>query len=422
MAWQAYRALAHRIRHRRAGTLGGERCAWCEWAAESRQPPGPRLGFSQSEQVDRVAGFLRSIGLIERFAPLVVIVGHGSNSANNPHLAAYDCGACSGRHGGPNARVFAAMANRPEVRAGVAAHGIVIPDSTWFLGAEHNTGDESVCWFDTADLPATHRAAFSSLCSDFDEATRRHAIERCRRFASAPRMPDATDATRHLVGRRHDWSQARPELGHATVAAAFIGRRSMSRGAFFDRRVFLISYDPVADEDGRVLEATLLAAGPVGAGIALEYYFSTVDNERFGCGTKIMHNLAGLLGVMEGASSDLRTGLPRQMIEIHEAMRLQVVIEQTREVVAAIYARQPPLRELIGNGWILVAVKEPVSGEIHRFDPVRGWLPWTPGDTPAVPLVANSAAWLGAHREPLPPALLAPPALLIPPALQEVLA
>jgi uncharacterized protein YbcC (UPF0753/DUF2309 family) len=155
-----------------------------------------------------------------------------------------------------------------------------------------------------------------------------------------------------------------------------------------------------------VLEATLLAAGPVGAGIALEYYFSTVDNERLGCGTKIMHNLAGLLGVMEGASSDLRTGLPRQMIEIHEPMRLLVVIEQTRDVVAAIYERQPPLRELIGNGWILVAVKEPETGALFLFDPARGWLSWQ-GET-AVPRAASSAAWLGAHREPLPPALLEP--------------
>ena len=40
-------------------------------------------------------------------------------------------------------------------------------------------------------------------------------------------------------------------------------------------------------------------AGPVGAGISLEYYFSSVDNERYGCGSKITHNLTGLFGVAQ---------------------------------------------------------------------------------------------------------------------------
>jgi uncharacterized protein YbcC (UPF0753/DUF2309 family) len=118
----------------------------------------------------------------------------------------------------------------------------------------------------------------------------------------------------------------------------------MSRGAFFDRRVFLISYDPLPDVDGRVLEATLLAAGPVGAGINLEYYFSTVNNEGFGCGSKVMHNLAGLFGVMQGASSDLRTGLPLQMVEIHEPMRLLVIVEQTLEIVTRSTSDSQPCR------------------------------------------------------------------------------
>ena len=379
---------------------------------ETARAANARFGFTDDEQAERIAGLLRTLGLMQRFAPLVVIVGHGSNSANNPHAAAYDCGACSGRHGGPNARVFAAMANRREVRERLVARGIAIPEGTWFLGCEHNTGDESIAWYDLDRLPAAWQADFDARVRDLAEATRRHAVERCRRFASAPREPTPARALRHLLGRRYDWSQARPELGHATVATAFIGRRALSRGAFFDRRAFLISYDPTIDAEGNILEAILLAAGPVGAGISLEYYFSTVDNLRFGCGSKITHNLAGLMGVMEGASSDLRTGLPRQMIEIHEPMRLLVVLEQTREIAAAIVARQPPLQELVGNGWIVVAVKEPESGAIFRLDPARGWQAWSAEDVPAkgVPIARNSAEWLGSHREPLPPALLVPEA------------
>ncbi|MGB4857074.1 MAG: putative inorganic carbon transporter subunit DabA, partial [Candidatus Dechloromonas phosphoritropha] len=268
-------------------------------------PANPQAGFTDDEQALCVGNFLYMIGLAADFAPLVLVLGHGSGSRNNPHLSAYDCGACSGRHGGPNARVLAAMANRPEVRARLGERGLHIPLATWFVAAEHNTCDDGIEWYDLDLLPGARQADLDCLVGQLAEACRAHAVERCRRLASAPPRVSPWRASQHVVGRGHDISQARPELGHATNAAAFIGRREMSRGLFLDRRVFLISYDPIADDDGRIVEDILLAAGPVGAGISLEYYFSTVDNERFGCSSKVTHNIAGLFGVMEGADSDL---------------------------------------------------------------------------------------------------------------------
>jgi uncharacterized protein YbcC (UPF0753/DUF2309 family) len=373
-------------------------------SAEAR-PENRRLGFTDVEQADRVQTLLRNTGLTYGFAPIVVIAGHASHSLNNPHGSAYNCGACAGRWSGPNARLVANMANRPEVRTILRQRGIDIPDDCWFIGAEHDTCDDIVTWLDTEDVPAGLQDALAKLRADVNAACVLHAKERCRRFMSAPLNITPVAAWRHVTGRANDYSQARPELGHATNACAFFGRRSLSRGAFFDRRAFLISYDPSQDPDGSVIERHLLINGAVGAGISLEYYFSTANNERYGCGTKVMHNVAGLIGVMEGASSDLRTGLPRQMIEVHEAMRLLAVVEQKTELLTEIYLRQPPLQELVGNGWVQLAAIDPDSGAIARFIPGTGWVPWQPGALD-LPRVEHSIDWVLGKREALPPALV----------------
>lgn len=326
-----------------------------------------QLGFTVFEMADRVEGLLKSIGLVKNFASIVYVVGHGASSVNNTHYAAYDCGACSGRAGSVNARVAAFMANHTEVRKLLKQRGIVIPETTQFLGALHDTTRDEISYFDTDVLTKENLSLYLHNIAVFNKALDSNAKERSRRFMLTATKGEAEKVHEKVKLRSLSLFEPRPEWNHATNAICIVGRREISKHLFLDRRAFLNSFDYRVDQEGKYLLEILKAVAPVCGGINLEYYFSRVDNYRLGAGTKLPHNVMGLIGVANGMDGDLRPGLPKQMIDIHDPVRLLLVVEHFPEIVLKTIKQHAPTYEWFINEWIHLVVLHPENKSLLYF-------------------------------------------------------
>lgn len=331
------------------------------------QENGLQVGFMLDEMVQRVEGLLKSIGLVKDFAPIVYAIGHGSSSVNNPHYAAYDCGACSGRAGSVNARVISSMANNPQVREELRKRGIDIPDTTQFLGGLHDTTRDDIIFFDEESLSPANLAQHKKNLIAIDKATDFNAKERSRRFESIDTTQNEVKIHELIRQRSVSLFEPRPELNHATNALCIIGKRELSKGLFLDRRSFLNSYDYTIDPDGNALFSILKAAAPVCGGINLEYYFSRVDNQKLGAGTKLPHNVMGLFGVANGIDGDLRPGLPSQMIEVHDPVRMLIIVEHYNEVVLKTIQKAQETYEWFENDWLNLVTVHPTTKALSVF-------------------------------------------------------
>ena len=328
---------------------------------------GLQVGFTVTEMADRVENLLRGIGLSQNFPHIVYAVAHGSSSANNPHHGAHDCGACSGRPGSVNSRVLAFMANHYEVRNILKSRGLIIPEKTQFIGALHDTASDEMAFYDLEILSKENKLKHNLNVLNFEEALDLNAKERSRRFASIKTNKHIKHVRKSIQKRSVSYFEPRPELGHGTNALCFVGHRQLTKGLFLDRRAFMNSYDYRTDPNGDRLLGVMKPLPIVCGGINLEYYFSRVDNYKMGAGTKLPHNVMGLIGVANSSDGDLRPGLPLQMIEVHDPVRLMLIVEHFPEVVLKTIQSSPDYYEWFKNGWVLITAIHPESNQLYFF-------------------------------------------------------
>jgi len=344
-----------------------------------------QIGFSIQEMSEILQNELQRTGLTENFSSLVYFFGHGGSSTNNPYYAGYNCGACSGRPSSLNARVLASIGNRTEVRALLAERGLVIPEETQFLGGLHDTTRDEFAYYDVHVLNAENQSKHSENVRLFELALANNAKERSRQFSSVDITLSPEKIHQKVKNRSLALFEPRPELNHSNNCLCVVGNRKMTKKLFLDQRAFLNSYNWKTDPEGKSLATIMSAVTPVCGGINLEYYFSRVDNENFGAGSKLSHNVVGLFGLANGIEGDLRTGLPTQMIEVHAPLRLLMILEQKIEVVERVLAENPAIAAWYQKEWLNLVVVDPEARDIMVFRN-GGFESYESNDEPLLPL------------------------------------
>jgi uncharacterized protein len=327
---------------------------------------GRQVGMTPDQRLDVATGALKAMSLTDNFARVVLLVGHGSTTVNNPYASGLDCGACGGHTGEANARVAVEVINDPAVRTGLKARGITLPNDTIFVAAQHDTTTDTVTIFNKAAIPASHMADIADIEAQLAQAGKLARAER------APLLNVNGPVEREVLARSKDWSQVRPEWGLAGCAAFIVAPRQRTTTVDLNGRSFLHSYNWQQDSDFGVLELIMTAPMVVASWINLQYYASTVDNEFFGSGNKVLHNVVGTLGVLEGNGGDLRVGLPWQSVHdgdkyIHEPLRLNVIIEAPLDAMTDIIAKHEAVRQLVDNGWIHLFAMDETGQVAHRY-------------------------------------------------------
>ncbi|SFU05060.1 YbcC family protein [Pseudomonas marincola] len=348
-----------------------------EW--QQLKPSLPVIPLEQRTNV--AARILRAMSLTQNFAPLIVLLGHASQSTNNPQAAGLDCGACCGQSGEVNARLLADLLNNPQVRKGLLDEGIELPDDCRFLAGVHNTTTDEIRVFDSETLAQRLQPNWQTLRRALDDAGARARRERAGLLGLEGLSEKPVKLLSSVRRRGTDWAQTRPEWGLAGNAAFIAAPRSRTLGQNLQGRAFLHDYDWQQDPSGKVLELIMTAPMVVANWINLQYFTSTTDNLRFGCGNKVLHNVVGgRIGVFEGNGGDLRTGLSLQSLHdgkhwVHRPLRLTVVIDAPQRMIDKVIAEHAVVRDLVINGWLHLQRIDSYRSDIWERRTAEGWQP-----------------------------------------------